>query len=63
MNNNNWSPKPLYCPTCGERNIGYVNHNGIVKYQCSHCKTNIIHQHKSRRHCIINLYIPITSIQ
>lgn len=53
-----WETVPMYCPNCGQFNLGYKDEEGRIKYQCSKCTMVMVRSYKNRRHDIIEVTIP-----
>lgn len=53
-----WVPYTWYCSNCGEKVSGLKNADGVIKAQCSRCRTVMVRRLKGRRHDTIDLYAP-----
>ncbi len=58
MNQNMWTPLPMYCPNCGTLGHGYKNEEGKIKYECLHCRVVMVRSYKNRRQDTLEITLP-----
>lgn len=56
--NNGWRPMEIYCSNCSQKLIGYMNDEGVTKYECPRCRCSLVSKQKGRRHTQIDVFAP-----
>ena len=60
--NNDWKPAEIYCSNCSQKLIGFMNNEGITKYECPRCRCAIVSKHMGRRHTQVDIYAPMEQV-
>ena len=58
MTNQGWIPISWFCVNCGTKVMGFKNKNGVVKSECSKCKTYMVRTYKGRHSREIKVFLP-----
>ena len=56
--NQEWVPISWFCVNCGTKVTGIKDKQGVVKCECSKCKTYMVRTYKGRRHREIKVILP-----
>ena len=60
--NNDWKPAEIYCSNCSQKLIGFMNDEGITKYECPRCQYAIVSKQMGRRHTQVDIYAPMEQV-
>ena len=60
--NNNWKPMIMYCNNCSQKLVGYMNDEGITKYECPRCQCSLVSKQMGRRHTQVDIYAPTEQV-
>lgn len=60
--NNDWKPAEIYCSNCSQKLIGFMNNEGITKYECPRCRCAIVSKQMGRRHTQVDIYAPMEQV-
>ena len=52
----------MYCNNCSQKLMGFMNDEGITKYECPRCQCSLVSKQMGRRHTQVDIYAPTEQV-